>query len=664
MADRPQWIAAAYSMTPSAADGATLDGHPVLSKAVRDVHGPFIPLESREEPSERGEQRHHLSFMARTGIRVGLDLIRWAECPFAAISMVLENQGKEAILWPAGDLYSVPVHASSRARVRTLTGGPAEAAYEWPRKTIPPRALVRPGIWRGYGYEWPSKCFEVTSTLLPAEDVWTLDSGVTGRSTDIYCPWLMIEEDAQTFMASFAYSGAWRMSVSPPDDKGDRLVCAGLRETDYTLPPGQATPVPALYFGEVDGAAEAAAEAWRGFMDRWVIPEPPKRWKDKWPPVVFDTWAALGLRTTEAGLIGQVDAAAELGVDIFMINAGWYRNSNPDGFAFSKGVGNWEADPDKFPSGLAPFFERVRSKGMGAGLWFAPERVFSSETIVREHPEWPARRDGALVEDEVEDGKIYLLYFGNAQVREHVFQRMSQVLGSCKIDWIEWDFYGKPGPYLDAPERGPEAKDGLPAHISGVYEVMDRLRGRFGHLCVEFCAAGGRRFDLGGVSRSHAGFLCDAWEGARLRRSLLDGASWMVPSRFKCHSAVKDPGTDLATSMRSSFDGVVYLSVDLVELSQQERRVIKEEIAFYREEVRPALMSWRRVAETEDGGRIERWRYADEATGRELVIRFENETPDSPRTVTSQRELRAGATVAKEGGKDRDEGQTGVSHPV
>ena len=619
--------------------GITLDGQPVLRKTVRDDHGPFVLIGSRTETGDAGEQHHRMSFKSNMGIGVNVDLVTWSHSPFAAISMVLENQSKHVLVWPGEQIYSVPVCASGQGLVWTLTGGPSEAAYEWPRKTIPPSALVRPGIWRGDGYEWPSKCFEVSTTHLPADNVWTLDSGVTGRSTDIYCPWLMIEKDRQTFIASFAYSGTWKMVVSPPNDSGDRLVSAGLRETDYTLSPGKATPVPALYFGQVDGEPEAAAQTWRQFMDQWVIPPLPDRYKGRWPPVVFNTWSSQGLRTTETDLIPLLDIAAELGVDIFTIDAGWYRHSHTDGSAFSKGVGNWQANPDKFPSGLPAFCAQVRLKGMGAGLWFAPERVFSGDVLTAEHPDWLARRDGVLVEDEVEDGKIYLLYFGNPQVREHVFQRISGVLESCRIDWMKWDFYGKPGAYLDAPERGPEAKDGLAAHIAGVYEVMDRLRRRFPDLCVESCAAGGRRFDLGAIRRSHVAFLCDVWAGARLRRSLLNGAGLMVPSRFKSHLIVKDPRTDLATSLRSNFDGVVCLSVDLCEFSSQEKQIMKEEIFFYKEKVRPALMSWRRVSETEDDGRIERWRYIDGATDRELRITFENESAGSPRTLASHRVL-------------------------
>ena len=142
---------------------------------------------------------------------------------------------------------------------------------------------------------------------------------------------------------------------------------------------------------------------------------------------------------------------------------------------------------------------------------------------------------------------------------------------------------------MDAPERGADARDGLPEHIEGVYSVLDRLRAQFPHVAIEGCASGGNRLDFGLLARCTCAYLNDYSHRARSVRAYHNGAAWMLPPRRKYLFVYQHPESDWRTSIRSCFDGTIGVAQKLLDMPTQQRRELREELDFYIQHVRRRL---------------------------------------------------------------------------
>ncbi|MEG8036921.1 alpha-galactosidase [Sphingomonas sp. LR61] len=219
-----------------------------------------------------------------------------------------------------------------------------------------------------------------------------------------------------------------------------------------------------------------------------LTPQPPRS-PEAPRPVVLNTWEAVYYRQGLAPLVALAETAADIGVERFVLDDGWFLGRRSD----STSLGDWRVDPTVWPDGLGPLVDRVRGLGMEFGLWFEPEMVSPVSELAAAHPEWLLQRP----EDDVRTWRNqYVLDMANPLARAYVLEAMSAVIGAHHVDFVKWD---QNRDIVHAVHAG---RAGIDAHTRGVWTLMDALRARHPWLEIEACASGGARVDLGVLERT------------------------------------------------------------------------------------------------------------------------------------------------------------------
>lgn len=258
-----------------------------------------------------------------------------------------------------------------------------------------------------------------------------------------------------------------------------------LRPGEVRLPPGGSYTTPwlvATWSGEgLDGAAQR--------LHRWLRARP--RHASSPRPLVLNTWEAVYFQHDLDRLRHLADVAADVGVERFVLDDGWFRGRRGD----TAGLGDWHVDPAVWPDGLHPLVNHVRALGMQVGLWVEPEMVNLDSDLARDHPDWllaPAGRTPRPWRHQ------HVLDLGRAEVRQHLVERLSALVQEYGLDFLKWDHN------RDVHEgvHGATGAPGVRGQTLGAYAVLDELRSRHPHLEIESCASGGARVDLGILERT------------------------------------------------------------------------------------------------------------------------------------------------------------------
>ena len=225
-------------------------------------------------------------------------------------------------------------------------------------------------------------------------------------------------------------------------------------------------------------------------------------------PVVLNVWEAVYFDHDLERLTGLADRAAEVGVERFVLDDGWFHGRRDD----VAGLGDWWVDEAVWPKGLDPLIDHVRGLGMQFGLWFEPEMVNPDSELYRQHPDWVLAAPGRV--PHLSRNQL-VLDLGRPDVWAFLLERMDALLGEYAIDYVKWDHN------RDLLEAGSRAGGTPAAHRQAVahYALLDELRRRHPGVEWESCAAGGGRIDLGVLERVQRVWTSDMTD-ARARQQI------------------------------------------------------------------------------------------------------------------------------------------------
>jgi alpha-galactosidase len=301
-----------------------------------------------------------------------------------------------------------------------------------------------------------------------------------------------------------AWSGNHR-TFAERVNTGEGLLGGGelLLPGEGTLAPGETYASPWLYAAHGTGLDEMSARFHDHLRARPQHPASPR-------PVVLNTWEAVYFNHELDALVELAEVAAEVGVERFVLDDGWFRGRRDD----TAGLGDWYVDPAVWPNGLGPLVDKVRGLGMQFGLWFEPEMINPDSDLARAHPEWilsagddlpPAARSQQVLD--LADPGAYA----------YIFERIDSLVTEYAIDFIKWDHNRD----LVEPGRSAHGRAGVREQTLAVYRLIDELRDRHPDLEIESCSSGGARADLGILERTDriwASDCIDALERQQIER--------------------------------------------------------------------------------------------------------------------------------------------------
>ena len=305
------------------------------------------------------------------------------------------------------------------------------------------------------------------------------------------------------------------------------------------------------------------------------------KWRDQERPVLINNWAATGMEFTEEKLLQLARIGKELGMELFVMDDGWFGGREDD----KTGLGDWFVkNKNKLPDGIPGIASKVKDMGMHFGLWFEPEMVNKNSDLYREHPDWILCPPGRTPHP---SRNQYLLDFSRQEVVDAIFEMMDQILGSAPVCYVKWDMNRyMTDCYSVAVSPEEQGKVGH-KYILGVYSLYERLIRKYPDILFESCSSGGARFDPGMLYYAPQTWTSDDTD-AMERIQIQDGTSYVYPlSTMGAHvSAVPNQQvgrvTPLQTRGNVAVFGMLGYELDLSELTNKEKEIVKEQIKFYK----------------------------------------------------------------------------------
>ena len=268
---------------------------------------------------------------------------------------------------------------------------------------------------------------------------------------------------------------------------GKIRVLNGLNDSGFCwhLEPNQSfySPEATLCFSE--NGTNGISKEYHQFVNNYIIP---KQWQYVERPILINNWEATYFNFTEKKLLDIAKKAQNLGVELFVLDDGWFGKRTND----TKGLGDWTVNKNRLPNGIKGLAEKINKIGLRFGVWVEPEMVNPNSDLYRAHPDWAIHHPNYTP---LQCRNQLLLDLANDEVCNYIVEAMSQVFSSANISYVKWD-YNRPMTDWYSPTITHQGEF-FHRYTLGFYKILKTLTEKFPNILFEACASGGNRFDLG-----------------------------------------------------------------------------------------------------------------------------------------------------------------------
>jgi len=411
----------------------------------------------------------------------------------------------------------------------------------------------------------------------------TIDSK-RGASSHQFNPFVALaekdatEKNGEVYAMNLVYSGNF-VAGADIDQYSTTRMYIGINSFNFCwlLEPGEEFSTPeAVMVYTPDGIGEMS----RILHDFYRENLCKKEWANKERPILLNNWEATYFNFNEKKLLRLAQVAKDIGVEMLVLDDGWFGKRNDD----KTSLGDWYANLEKLPNGISGLSEKIDKIGMKFGLWFEPEMCSPDSNLFREHPDWIIR---------VEDRTVslsrnqYILDFSNKEVCDYIIGIVSDILKDSKVSYVKWDMnrnMNEIGSKFLPENRQKEVPH---RYMLGLYYVLETLTNRFKHILFEGCAGGGGRFDPGMLYYMPQNWASDCTDAVE-RLYIQYGTSIAYPANtMGAHiSAVPNHQVGRITPLSMRADvammGQFGLELDLENLSEDEIEFLKGAIGKYK----------------------------------------------------------------------------------
>ena len=416
-----------------------------------------------------------------------------------------------------------------------------------------------------------------------------VNSSRTGTSSNRANPFVMLagcgatEDAGECYGFNLIYSGN-HYEAAEAGSYGKLRLVAGINPEFFSwqLAPGESFEAPEAVMAFSHEGYNGMSQCMHRFVREHIVRG---EWKHKERPVLLNSWEAAYFDINEKKLLSLAKAGKEAGIELFVMDDGWFGERNDD----SHSLGDWEVNPKKLPGGLAGLADKIKAMGLDFGIWVEPEMVNVSSRLYAEHPGWTVEIPG---KKHSEGRNQRILDLTRREVQDFVIEKMSEVFSSADISYVKWDMNRTFSDYFSG--NLTPGRQGETAHryMLGLYRCMDALVKRFPKILFEGCSAGGNRFDLGILCYFPQIWASDDTD-ALCRAEIQNGYSYGYPmSVISAHvSACPNHQTLRITPLETRFHvaafGVCGYECNFCDMGKEERDAVKEQIALYKK--------WRRA---------------------------------------------------------------------
>lgn len=426
------------------------------------------------------------------------------------------------------------------------------------------------------------------------------------------------QTQGQVYGMHFVYSGNFHTLAEVDQFDSVRAVMGiGPYNFSWKLMPGdgfQAPEVVMVY------SAEGLGHMSRTLHDLYrdhLIRSP---WKNKKRPILINNWEATYFDFNTDKLIAIAKQAADVGIEMLVMDDGWFGNRFDD----NRALGDWVVNEEKLPGGLKRLVEEVNKLGLKFGIWMEPEMISPDSDLYRAHPDWaiavPGRTAGLCRNQ-------YVLDLTRPEVLEHTWQSICNVLNSANIEYVKWDMnrqladLGSLG--LDADRQG----ELYHRYVLAVYELQERLIKTFPNLLLENCSGGGARFDPGMLYYSPQIWCSDDTDAIE-RLAIQEGTALIYPLSSMgahvsdCPNHTVGRVTPFETRGHVALAGTFGYELDVTKIPQADRDMIPKQVEMYHKYndlVRSG--DYYRIASYRENGYYDCWQVVSK-DGKQALVTF------------------------------------------
>ncbi|MEA4863538.1 MAG: alpha-galactosidase [Victivallaceae bacterium] len=387
------------------------------------------------------------------------------------------------------------------------------------------------------------------------------------------------EESGRVFAAAVAWSGSWQYKVTRlPDER--MFFSGGALDDPIKLRPAETYRSPRVIMTWSDSGKGQASRNFHNYARKYGIMN---GFKER--PIVLNSWEGVVFWFDENKLISMMDGAADLGVEMFVLDDGWFGNEYPRN-SDRAGLGDWEVNRTKLPGGIGKLVEEAHKRGLKFGLWVEPEMVNPESNLYHAHPDWIM----SIPNRTAYTGRNqYLLDLSNPEVEEFIYNTVSRILRENPgIEYIKWD-HNMNGQNAGAAHLGDNQGALSDKHNEAYYRIMARLRKEFPNVAFQLCASGGARIDYGAMKYHEEFWPSDQSNGIK-RVPIQWGISHFFPTNTMASHINRYEDGDF--KLRADVAMTGRLGVELCPdiLNASDRETVKRGIAAYKE-LRPLLHS-------------------------------------------------------------------------
>lgn len=403
-------------------------------------------------------------------------------------------------------------------------------------------------------------------------------SGHAQTPAMILCDDTATEDAGSALALQLLYSGNFQAFVQKNQLNEVRLGL-GINDDNFAwqLAAGDSfeTPV-ALMTYSAKGLTHLSHES-QLFVQNHIMP---KQFAHVERPILINNWEATYFDFKKEKLLSLADEASKLGIELFVLDDGWFGNRFDD----NRALGDWIVNEEKLGGPLSDLIAKVHAKGLKFGLWFEPEMISVDSDLYRAHPDWAIQAEGHA---HTYSRNQLVLNLANPDVVAYIKSAIDKILTENAIDYVKWDYnrnitnIGNGDTYLATQMQSH-------AYMLGLYDLVSYLTKKHSHILFESCSGGGGRNDLGMMRYFPQVWASDNTD-AISRLQIQYGSSYLYPTISMGSHVSASPNhqmgrtTPIETRGNVAMMGNLGYELDLTSLPESDKEVIAAQVAHYKD---------------------------------------------------------------------------------